>query len=131
MNTETWTITESEGNTTGCGERVTIALDGRIRTGYIDSIRQDGTYLVRTRTTLVAATRQPVRTMLQAKREREAAERAALLEQIAKRHIPNVDTLEERKSDSLDFHDIHVACLKAALEAAYQAGKRAGQGRDE
>lgn len=35
----------------------------------------------------------------------------------------DIETLEERKSDSLDFHEVSVWGLKAALEAAYQAGK--------
>lgn len=33
-----------------------------------------------------------------------------------------IDTLETRKSDSLDFHDVAVWSVKAALEAAYRAG---------
>lgn len=42
-----------------------------------------------------------------------------------------VETLEERRSDRLDFHDVSVWSLKAALEAAYLEGvahamKRAG-----
>ena len=43
------------------------------------------------------------------------------LEQIAA-EILNVDTLETRNSDSADFHDLAVWNIKAALEAAYQAG---------
>lgn len=34
-----------------------------------------------------------------------------------------VEVLETRGSDGLDFHDLHVACIRAALEAAYEAGK--------
>ena len=30
---------------------------------------------------------------------------------------------EERRSDRLDFRDVHLASLRAALEAAYAAGK--------
>jgi len=40
---------------------------------------------------------------------------------IAKKTL-HVDTLETRKSDSLDFHDVAVWSVKAALEAAYRAG---------
>lgn len=36
----------------------------------------------------------------------------------------NVPTLETRNSDSLDFHDVGVGALRAALEAAYELGKR-------
>lgn len=43
---------------------------------------------------------------------------------IAKEHF-FVETLEERKSDSLDFHEVSVWNIKAALEAAYEAGKKA------
>ena len=38
------------------------------------------------------------------------------------REIFGVETLETRKSDSLDFYDIAVWSIKEALEAAYQAG---------
>lgn len=44
-----------------------------------------------------------------------------LLTDIAKKHL-NIKTLETRNSDSLDFHDVAVWCLKDALQAAYEAG---------
>lgn len=44
-----------------------------------------------------------------------------LLAQIARQHL-DVETLETRRSDRLDFHDLAVWSIKAALEAAYQAG---------
>jgi hypothetical protein len=44
-----------------------------------------------------------------------------VLEDIAKEHL-RVPTLESRKSDSLDFHDLAAWQLRAALDAAYQAG---------
>ena len=44
------------------------------------------------------------------------------LEQIAKQYL-NVPTLERRNTDSLDFHEVSIWSLKAALEAAYQAGR--------
>ncbi|KAA0571119.1 hypothetical protein [Azospirillum sp. Sh1] len=37
-----------------------------------------------------------------------------------------VDTLDERRSDSLDFHEVSVWGLRRALEAAYEAGRRDG-----
>ncbi len=43
---------------------------------------------------------------------------------IAQTHL-NVETLVQRGSDSLDFHDVGVLCLKDALEAAYEAGRKA------
>ncbi len=47
------------------------------------------------------------------------------LTRIAVEHLW-IETLETRHSDSLDFHDCSVWGLKAALEAAYQAGLAAG-----
>lgn len=37
-----------------------------------------------------------------------------------------VGTLETRRSDSLDFYDLHVANIREALERAYDAGRAAG-----
>ena len=37
--------------------------------------------------------------------------------------ILDLDTLETRKSDSLDFHDMAVWQIRKALEAAYTAGR--------
>lgn len=45
-----------------------------------------------------------------------------ILTKIAKKHC-FVETLDRRGRDSLDFHDIHVAGLKAALEEAFEAGQ--------
>jgi hypothetical protein len=45
-----------------------------------------------------------------------------LFTKIAQEHL-NFETLEERKSDSLDFKDVGVLNVKAALEAAYAAGR--------
>jgi len=36
--------------------------------------------------------------------------------------ILGIETLKARKIDSLDFHDLNVCAIKAALEAAYRAG---------
>ncbi len=47
-----------------------------------------------------------------------------LFTQIAQQHL-NIETLVERKSDGLDFHDVAVWSIKAALEAAYEAGRKA------
>lgn len=43
---------------------------------------------------------------------------------IAQQHL-SIETLVERKSDGLDFHDVAVWSVKAALEAAYEAGRKA------
>ena len=43
---------------------------------------------------------------------------------IAKEHL-RIETLEIRRSDSLDFHDVSVWGIRAALEAAYEAGANA------
>lgn len=50
-----------------------------------------------------------------------------LFAEIAKVHL-NIETLAERKSDSLDFKEVAVWNVKAALEAAFQAGKAARKG---
>ncbi len=44
-----------------------------------------------------------------------------LLTEIAKKHL-SLETLETRRSDSLDFHDIAVWAIKDALQEAYEAG---------
>ena len=44
-----------------------------------------------------------------------------LLSQIAQQHL-GIETLVTRRSDSLDFHDVAVWCLRDALEAAFSAG---------
>ena len=44
------------------------------------------------------------------------------LKEIAKEHL-DIDTLETRRSDSLDFYDIAVWQIKHALVAAYEAGR--------
>ena len=51
--------------------------------------------------------------------------RTSKVEALAKEHL-FIDTLETRKSDSLDFHDVSVWGVKNALEAAYEAGRLAG-----
>jgi Family of unknown function (DUF6900) len=48
------------------------------------------------------------------------------LEAIARRHLRLV-TLETRNSDSLDFHDVSVWGVRAALAEAYKAGFEAGK----
>lgn len=50
--------------------------------------------------------------------------KAQVLEDIAKRHLL-VETLETRNSDSQDFYEVAVWCMKAALEEAFEAGRNA------
>jgi len=38
----------------------------------------------------------------------------------------HLETLETRNRDRLDFHDVAVWAIRAALEEAYEAGRRAG-----
>jgi hypothetical protein len=45
----------------------------------------------------------------------------SLLTLIAQKHL-NIETLETRKSDRLDFHEVAVWTLRDALEAAFKAG---------
>jgi len=49
----------------------------------------------------------------------------ALILEIATRHF-FVETLDTRNSDQLDFHDVAVWAMRAALEDAYEAGRIAG-----
>ena len=49
-----------------------------------------------------------------------------LLTQIAQSKM-GIETLETRKSDGLDFHDVAVWCLRDALEAAFNAGVEQGR----
>ena len=48
-----------------------------------------------------------------------------ILTLVAREHL-GIETLETRKSDSLDFHDVAVWCLRDALEAAFNAGVEQG-----
>jgi hypothetical protein len=41
------------------------------------------------------------------------------------RDVLDLETLETRKMDSLDFHDLAVWSIKDALERAYEAGHKA------
>ena len=56
------------------------------------------------------------------------AARERTIWEIAKREL-DIETLATRKSDALDFYDIGVWGLKAALEAAYEAGRAAERKR--
>lgn len=49
-----------------------------------------------------------------------------LFHEIARKHLL-IDTLERRSRDCLDFHDLPVWSIQAALLAAYQAGLAAGR----
>lgn len=46
----------------------------------------------------------------------------ALLLEIAARHFHSIETLETQNSDRLDFHDVAVWAIRAALVEAYAAG---------
>jgi hypothetical protein len=53
------------------------------------------------------------------------AQRDALILEIAQRQF-RLETLETRNRDRLDFHDVAVWAIRAALEEAFEAGRRAG-----
>ena len=53
----------------------------------------------------------------------------ALILDIATKHFHTIETLETRNSDRLDFHDVAVWAIRAALEAAYAAGVAAAAKR--
>lgn len=44
--------------------------------------------------------------------------------EIAERHL-FLETLDARNADSLDFHETAVWAIRSALEAAFEAGRRA------
>ncbi len=48
------------------------------------------------------------------------------LEIVARREL-DIATLETRDSDRLDFHEVHVARILAALRQAYQLGRSRGR----
>ena len=48
-----------------------------------------------------------------------------ILTLIAQKHL-GIETLQTRNSDSIDFHDTAVWCLKDALEATFKAGVELG-----
>jgi hypothetical protein len=50
----------------------------------------------------------------------------AILAEIAKKHL-SIDTLDRRKSDRLDFHDLAVWSIEQALDAAFRAGLEAAE----
>jgi hypothetical protein len=45
------------------------------------------------------------------------------IREIARKHF-DIKTLEERKMDSLDFYSVAVWCVRNALIAAYEAGRK-------
>ena len=53
----------------------------------------------------------------------------ALLLETATKHFHTIETLETRNSDRLDFHDVAVWAIRAALEDAYAAGHAAATKR--
>ena len=46
----------------------------------------------------------------------------ALLLEIAAKHFHSIQTMETQNSDRLDFHDVAVWAIRAALTEAYAAG---------
>jgi len=59
--------------------------------------------------------------------QRRTAKRDNALAEIA-RDALGVETLETRRSDELDFHDLAVWSIAKALKTAYEAGRLAGKG---
>ena len=60
---------------------------------------------------------------------REDSKMQRTLDQIAAKHL-RIETLATRNSDSLDFHEVSVWGLKAALEAAFEAGRASNKERN-
>lgn len=55
--------------------------------------------------------------------EWEKAHKKEIAARIAKEYL-GIETLVTRNRDSLDFHDVGVASLEAALVAAFEAGQK-------
>jgi hypothetical protein len=55
-----------------------------------------------------------------------SAQRDAQLLEIAQRQF-RIETLETQNWDRLDFHDVAVWAIRAALEEAFEAGRRAAE----
>lgn len=53
-----------------------------------------------------------------------------ILAQIAKYHL-GIHTLEDQHHDAVDFHDLAVWNIRAALEAAFEAGIEHAQNQPE
>jgi hypothetical protein len=51
--------------------------------------------------------------------------RDAAIREIARRELL-IETLDRRMRDALDFHEVAVWTIEAALTAAYEAGREAG-----
>ena len=54
----------------------------------------------------------------------QAMAAAAAIESIARSHF-HIETLLTRGRNALDFHDVSIASIRNALEAAYEAGRKA------
>ena len=63
------------------------------------------------------------------KTDPNAARDAQILE-IAQRQF-RLETLETRNWDRLDFHDVAVWAIRAALEEAFEAGRASGRAETE
>jgi hypothetical protein len=60
-------------------------------------------------------------------REAKASHMAAATEQVRK--ALGLETLEDRKRDALDFHDLSVASIREAIRIAFEAGHAAASGK--
>ena len=68
--------------------------------------------------------------MARRKNSDPTAQRDAQLLEIAQRQF-HLETLETRNWDRLDFHDVAVWAIRAALEDPFEAGRRAGQAQSQ
>jgi hypothetical protein len=55
---------------------------------------------------------------------KNASQKEAAIQAIAT-SILHLETLEERRRDSLDFHELSIWSIRDALDAAYEAGRKA------
>lgn len=82
---------------------------------------------MKTRNTNLTPAAQAHNERIVAKARNSAAKRQEDSVQEIAGKILGLETLETRRSDGLDFHDLAVWQIKKALEEAYKAGFEAGQ----
>jgi hypothetical protein len=63
---------------------------------------------------------------LEMDQEKEVVFKASAISAIALNTL-GIKTLDTQNSDRLDFHDLAVGSIRAALNEAYEAGKAAGK----
>ncbi len=77
--------------------------------------------LILRRTALLGAKTEACMSLVKTTQQQQSTQS---LERIARAKL-GIEALETRRSDELDFHEVAVWSIRAALEAAYEAGRAA------